>query len=274
MHRAKKVFQWYIQASIHVSLALMALLAFTAQVLEVAVSRHYYTALFFGGIAAYNGIKYGLERGKHTYRIPGGLRLLIPFSLACGVFALYHLFFLPAYVWLLAMACGVLTAMYALPVMPGMRNLRSMGLLKIFIVALVWTIATVWIPVWGLPNLPAWDVHVESFQRLLWVFLLMLPFEIRDMKVDPPAIRTIPRRLGIRKTRRIAWLGVMVFVASTFLKDNLVQGEFLTKAVTGLLMGLAVANAAEDQPGYYASFWVEGIPVVSLMLLILFGAVL
>ena len=63
MSLPKAVLHWYIRGSIHVSLALISLVAFTGNVMEVPVSPLSYAALFFGSIAVYNAIKYGLERG-------------------------------------------------------------------------------------------------------------------------------------------------------------------------------------------------------------------
>ena len=269
MHLLKMIFGWYIKASIHVSLALVSLVAFTGLIFAVEVSHHYLLALFFGSIAAYNGIKYGLEPGKHPYRIPGGFSALVLISLLCLVIAFYHLSYLPPHVWVLLMVCGGITALYAIPLMPGLKNLRSRGVLKVVLVALVWTLASLWIPVWDFPEIGHWDLTVESAQRLLWVSLLMLPFEIRDMHLDPAYLRTIPQRWGIGITRRLAWAGVLLFVGATWLKDVIAPGELLCKAIVGLLVGFSVTFARERQGPYYASFWVEGIPVAALLLLAL-----
>lgn len=137
------------------------------------------------------------------------------------------------------------------------------------LVALVWTLASLWIPVWGSPEAGGWDLIIESFQRLVWVILLMLPFEIRDMHKDPPNLRTIPQRWGIGVTRGLAWAGVVLFVGATWLKDATVSGEFLCKTVVGILMGISVTFAREQQGPYYASFWVEGIPIGAWLLLVL-----
>jgi hypothetical protein len=242
---------------------------FTGLTFGIVVSPHYLLALFFGSIAAYNGIKYGLEPGKHPYRVPGGFPALVLLSLLCLAIALFHLSYLPPHVWILLMVCGGITALYAIPLMPGLKNLRSRGVLKVLLVAVVWTLASLWIPVWGTPEAGNWDFAVESFQRLIWVSLLMLPFEIRDMHQDPPVLRTIPQRWGVGVTRRLAWTGVILFVGTTWLKDAIAPGEFLSKTVAGLLMGLSVAFAREHQGRYYASFWVEGIPIVAYLLLLL-----
>ncbi|MCO5725194.1 hypothetical protein [Robiginitalea marina] len=267
MRLPKLLFDVYVRASLHVSLSLVSLVAFTGDVFGLQISSHYYWALFLGSVAAYNTIKYGVETGKHLPGLPGGVRPLITGSLLALFLALYHLFFLPPAYWFLLMACGAISALYAVPFLPGVRNLRSFGLLKVFLVALVWTLASLWIPAWGRLQAGMWDLQVEGFQRILWIFLLMLPFEIRDLQRDPPSLRTIPQRWGVAATRRTGWAVALVFVLATWLKDSTAPGELLCKAVTGLLLGAALAGASERQGKYYASFWVEGIPIISWLLL-------
>jgi hypothetical protein len=263
----KLLFDVYVRASLHVSLALVSLVAFTGAVFGLDISPHYYWALFLGSVAAYNTIKYGVEARKHLPGLRWGVRPLIAGSLLALLLALYHLAFLPPAYWFLLLVCGAISALYAVPLLPGVRNLRSFGLLKVFLVALVWTLASLWIPVWGRVEAGMWDLQVEGFHRMAWIFLLMLPFEIRDLHLDPPSLRTIPQRWGVAATRRLGWAVALVFVAATWLKDSPAPGELLCKTVTGLLLAGALARASERQGKYFASFWVEGIPIFSWLLL-------
>ena len=266
------VFRWYIRASIHVSLCLLALVGFTFRVFNTGVHEGYCAALFFGSIAGYNTIKFGLQPGKVPRWVPGEGRLLLLVSLASALMGAWFLAQLPAATLGFMVLAGLLTALYAVPLTPGGANLRSFGLLKILLVALVWTLLSVWAPLWDAPNLILWDVGVESAQRMLWVFLLMLPFEIRDMGSDPPGMRSFPQRYGLRVTRRVAWIAAVVFALFTFAKDVPAPGEFGSKALAAALMGMSVAFAGRNQNPYYASFWVEGIPLVALGALLLLQA--
>lgn len=264
------VFQWYIKASIHVSLCLLALVWFTGVVFDIQVSVPYILALFFGSIVGYNAIKYGLEPGRNPQWAPGGFRPLVFISLLSLGLAGYFLLQLPVGIWLFFLSATLITGLYAVPVRPGGVNLRSYGLLKVLLIALVWTVLSVWAPLWEASEGITWDIGVESFQRMLWVFLLMIPFELRDMGLDPPEMRSIPQRFGIQKTRTISWVVAALFALTTLMKDTPARGEIACKMVVALLMGLSIAFASEKQRPYYAAFWVEGIPVVALCLLLLF----
>lgn len=264
MRPLQVLFAFYIQASFHVALALVSLLVFTQQLFTVAVPPAYYGTLFFGSVAGYNAIKYGAEPWKYRKTRGGWNRAIVWASLAAALLAgLFLIQLAPGY-WLLLGLSATVAALYALPVLPGFRNLRSFGLLKVLLVALVWTLLTLLIPLWESGYLWEWDLLVEGMQRLLWVWLLMLPFEVRDMRVDPEALRTLPRRLGLKKIRWLGWAGAFLFVAASLMKDSISEGELLVKAVAGLLTGLGVHFGREEQAAYYASFWIEAIPMAAL----------
>lgn len=262
------VFRFYVGGSIHVAAALLAMLCYTERVSGVTVQPEYFGALFFGSIAGYNCLKFGAEPWKYRPKKGSRFRLLFALSLVSLLVGLYFLILLDMRYWWMSAACASLAALYSLPLFPGFRNLRSFGLLKVPLVALVWVAATVWIPVWGSGMALGWDLWVESGQRFLWVGLLMLPFEIRDMDSDPPAIRTLPRRLGIEGTRRLGWIGAFLLLVTVALKDMPGAAEWASKGLAAVLTGLAIHFSNKDQPPFYASFWVEGIPMVCLVVLV------
>jgi hypothetical protein len=266
------IFQWYVKASIHVSLCLLALVWFTGLVFDTAVPIAYCCALFFGSVAGYNVIKYGLEPRHSPKRLLTGYPLLKLMSIVSLLLAGYFLMLLPREIWVFFFAASLITALYAVPLKPGGANLRSYGVLKVILVALVWTILSVWAPLWGASEVIGWDLGVESFQRMVWVVLLMIPFEIRDMGLDPPAMGSIPQRYGLRKTRMISWGGAVLFALATWMKDDPASGEAACKVIIALLMGLSINYAREKQHVYYSAFWVEGIPLAALGLLLLFQA--
>jgi len=260
------LFAFYIQASFHVAFSLISLLVFTRQLLGIAVAPAYYGVLFFGSVAGYNAIKHGAEPWKHRKSRGSLNRAIFRVSLVCALLALAFMTRLDRATCLLLGLAGLIAALYALPVLPGFRNLRSFGLLKIGLVALVWTLVTLWIPFRDAGVFTQPDLLVEGFQRLLWVSLLMLPFEVRDMPIDPPAMRTLPRRLGLGRTRLLGWAGAFLFAAATFLKCQPAEGELLIKGVAGLLTGLGIQGSREGQSPCYASFWIESIPIAVMAL--------
>lgn len=109
---------------------------------------------------------------------------------------------------------GALTVLYTFPFLPfpGKRRLKDFGLLKITVLTLTWTIITVWLPVAE----SGWDLSIWLIfiRRFLFMGALCLAFDIRDAQFDGKAgIGTIPVAIGLKKSYRIIYLLLALFVA-------------------------------------------------------------
>lgn len=261
MELAKRIFDFYLDASIHVALSVLSLLYATTYFLGVQADYHLFFFIFFGTIACYNFVKYGVEAEKYILVANRYHKNIQFFSFLCLAAGLYFSFFLH---FDLFVALGILllfTGLYALPVLPGTKNLRSFGGLKIVVVAIVWAGTTVFLPVIAINADISWDVWIEALQRFLLVLALMLPFEIRDLKFDEPDLNTLPQHFGIEWTKRFGYAVSLVFFLLTFLKDDLAAREIVAKGILFLvLIGLLYATK-KDQSKYFASFWVESVPI-------------
>jgi len=98
--------------------------------------------------------------------------------------------------WPVAVGLGVMGIAYAF--LPGVSGgLRSVTWLKIPVIAAVWATATTHHPE-AATDATAW-VH-----RFLLVAALTLPFDLRDVDVDRPYMRTLPMSWGPARTLRVA----------------------------------------------------------------------
>jgi hypothetical protein len=109
---------------------------------------------------------------------------------------------------------------------------------------------------------------VEALQRLILVLVLMLPFEIRDMQIDKPSLKTIPQRFGVKPTRIGGVLASLLFFLLTFLKDTYALPEVLAKAVLFFILIMVMRVTRKKQAPYFASFWVESAPMLWLAVLL------
>ena len=105
---------------------------------------------------------------------------------------------------------GVISLAYSLPfLVRGDKKLRLKDVpgLKIFLIALVWGCVTVVLPALDAEVSPLdADVMWASVERILFIFAITLPFDVRDLARDRQSgIRTLPMALGAQKTR---WLAV------------------------------------------------------------------
>jgi hypothetical protein len=256
----KRIFDFYLDASIHVAFAIYALLQITFRTLNISYDYHLSFFIFFGSISCYNFIKYGVEAEKYILvanQYHKGIQFL-SFITLC--FALYHGYFLNFEVWAGVAGLIFLTGLYALPVLPKSKNLRSWGGLKIFVVALVWAGATVLLPVLSAHQI-TWDIGVETFQRFVLILILLIPFEIRDLAYDKVELRTLPQRYGVTKTKILGGFATLVFFFSTFLIDELCSEGLVLKGILFLILGSMIFSTKRNQSKYFASFWVESIPI-------------
>ncbi|MBU2947585.1 hypothetical protein [Zobellia uliginosa] len=261
MNVLNRIFDFYLDASIHVALAVYALVHVTDITLGYGVDQHLSCFLFFGSIACYNFVKYGVEAKKYILvatRYHKNIQLASFLALAIAV---YHGYFLKMEVWFGVTALVALTGLYAVPLLPHAKNLRSWGGLKIFIVALVWAGATVLLPVLEEGGQMDKDVWIESVQRFLFVLILLIPFEIRDLVYDSPELKTLPQRYGVANTKIVGFFGTFPFFFLIFWKDTIYIYEAIAGGILFLLLGSLMFVTKRQQNKYFASFWVEGISI-------------
>lgn len=261
MIRLRRLFDFYLDASIHTAVSVFALIEITGIFFGINRDHHFAYLVFFGTIVCYNFVKYGVEAKKYILVANTYHRYIQVISFVAGACALYHLFYISAITWMGITVLLVLTGLYAVPLLPHAKNLRSLGGLKIFIVALVWAGTTVVLPVVSSYKFLTLDVWIEAVQRFILVLLLMLPFEIRDLAYDDPELRTLPQRYGIINMKIMGGLGTLFFFFLTYLKSQVSYLDLISKGVMFLVMGLVIYNTQKKQPKYFSSFWVEAIPV-------------
>ncbi|MCE2612968.1 hypothetical protein LVD13_08290 [Flavobacteriaceae bacterium D16] len=260
----KDVFKFYLRSSIHVSLAVISLIWATCYFLNKIPGKELSIFIFSSTIATYNFIKYGVEAHKYlivSNRYQRGIQL---FSFVNLVLAFLYIGYLNKASILLLLIVAVLIGIYTIPVYPRIKNLRNYGIPKVLLVALVWTLITTVLPflqygiAWG------WDSYIAITQRFILILVLMVPFEIRDLNVDLPELRTIPQRIGELATKGLGYFLAFVYFLLTFLKDQLHPSELLSKGFLLFMLVIALALTRKRQSGYFASFWVEGLPILWL----------
>lgn len=108
---------------------------------------------------------------------------------------------------------GILSLGYVLPLLGKGRRLRDIHWVKIFLIAIVWAWVTVLLPALELGYPIGSYVWILFLERVLFIFAITLPFDIRDLKVDQySAVRTLPEVLGIKWSKILA-VGSLVVCA-------------------------------------------------------------
>jgi hypothetical protein len=261
MRTLKAIFDFYLDASIHVAVAVISMAGVTFHLLGSSSDIDLLGFIFFSVIVCYNFIKYGVEAYKYLIVSNAYHKIIQIFSFVSFAFGIYFLLQLDEEIWVATLVLGVLSALYAVPLLPRAKNLRNLAGLKIYIVAFVWAGFSVLLPVLDAKMTLDWDFAVTFIQRMLLVLILILPFEIRDMQWDDKSLRTLPQVLGAKNTKRLGIGLTLIFFLLTFLKDELHQLETVLRATLCMVLIFVLLSNKKLQSKYFVMFWVEAIPI-------------
>jgi 4-hydroxybenzoate polyprenyltransferase len=109
---------------------------------------------------------------------------------------------------------ALITVLYSFPLLPfkKKKRLKDFGLLKILTLSYVWTLITVWFPVVTLTKITP-GFELVFVQRFVFMFVLCLAFDIRDMASDGRhGIRTVPVTIGSRRSYLLMYAGLVLFL--------------------------------------------------------------
>lgn len=258
----KLVFNFYINASIHVAFAVFAFLKITEIHFNLPNNINLNLFIFFGTITGYNFVKYAGVAKLHHKRLTDSLKIIQVFSFFSFLAMCYFAFQISLKTLYVTIPFTLLTFLYAVPFLSGFeKTLREIGYLKIVVVAIVWAGFTVLIPLVDADQQITLKAVLLMIQRFLLVIVLILPFEIRDVKFDAISLQTIPKKIGIAKTKK---LGLTLLVVSLVLEHLSSETNLLIMPFMGFffLLILLLMRAEINQSKYYSSFWVEALPIV------------
>lgn len=148
------------------------------------------------------------------------------FSIIAIILLIYALLHLHLYTFMLLTIIGLLSLGYALPFLKhqGKKiSLRQLMGAKVFLIALVWSLSVVGMPVMeyaytstiGLLN---WTkIFAWGLLQYIFVLAITLPFDIRDMKQDRYYnLQTIPVIIGKRNTQILGYCLITLHIILVF----------------------------------------------------------
>ncbi|KIC91450.1 UbiA family prenyltransferase [Flavihumibacter sp. ZG627] len=228
----KKLVDFLLFGAIFIAVCAVALCMETNWLLGIPLNHWSFYLLVFGATLVQYNLHYFFKqptgftsaRDEWSIRNRTTQKALLVTGAICIVTSLW---------WLQTRHFGVLivlaliASLYSLPLLPfGKRRLKEYGYLKIFLLTLEWTLVTVWFPVDQLAQDPTSYWLVFS-RRFIFMFILCLLFDIRDMNSDRAAnIKTLPVQLGLRRTYLLANISLLAFVLLSAWQ-LIRQGEFV-----------------------------------------------
>ncbi len=187
-------------------------------------------------------------------------------ALAGGLFTQLR----PAGRWAL-LGPALVSLLYVAPLFRGKR-LRDLPLVKIFLIALAWSLLTVWAFAVekGLNGqLSTWIMTAE---RMFFIFGITIPFDIRDLEVDAfTGVKTLPRQLGVAPAKRLAYLSLTL--AGLLAGLQVLLGCYPWAAGLGLGLSLLTAaglvrKAHPQRSDPYFTGWIDGTILLQFVLVL------
>lgn len=261
-----QLFHFYLNSSIHVALSTLAFTVLTMLNFELKLDGMLLALIFTATITGYNFVKYAEIAGLHHRSLTKNLRQLQVFSLVVFIIMIALLFSISVFELLVLSSITLLTIFYAIPFLPQVKNLRQVKSLKVFVIALVWTLTTVVLPLIN-TDITILKILLYSLSRLIWVLLLLIPFEIRDIPYDDLNLKTIPQLFGIKTTKYIGVILVLINYLFSIYFD--LSPSLISLSLFSLSLLVFIIFSKEKQSYLYAAFWVESLPIFWLILVLL-----
>ena len=263
----KNILDFYLESSLHVAFAVYALIRVTFFKLNIPYDEPLASFGFFGTIVGYNFIKYDeLARIKRV-RFSSEFKAIIALSFVSFLASFYYFLQLCLKTQLMSVFVLLITILYALPLFPKRDNMRNWSGLKIYIVALAWVGVTVLLPVINAGLEISLLILLKCLQRFLFVFVLMLLFEIVDLQFDAIPLKTIPQKIGLENTKKLSYVLILFFLILERYKSDTTLCQFKVVLLISFLLVILTYFINNKKNKYYSSFWVESIPIVWFSLL-------
>ncbi|UZO82461.1 hypothetical protein NBT05_08295 [Aquimarina sp. ERC-38] len=266
MRILERFFNFYITSSLHVALACISLVYLSFLQVQVVPDVAFLWFSLGLAISGYNFVKYipALIQHFHTdyYKRNRGILYFSMFVIILTSLLFLQLSF-PKYYILFPFL--LLTFMYVFPLSGTCKNLRTIPGIKIVIVAIVWVGITYIVPVFYM-NVVTMLSFMEIFQRFLLILILMIPFEIRDLSEDQEFLQTLPQAVGIFSSKKIGYVLVFLFLMLSFAQYVWEAQKCLPDVLMAIVLFFSLKYTKKTQSNYYSSFWVEGIPILYVVL--------
>lgn len=221
--------------------------------------------VFFGVLLIYNAARsaiFGQSLEGYTGKGQSGwaarktliIVILLVFSVT-GIIG--NLFYLEVKnLWPLGIA-GLLVLAYYGPFSKKVKwRLRNSGMLKNLVIGIVWALVTVLLPLTVMEvDWQQFDVLLLGIERTIFIFTIMLPFDLTDVDEDRKAgIETLPYYWGIRKTKFVIFLLTFALAGIVILHYD---GMMLVTQLLSLVYILMLIPFLKKNRGdiHFLAFW-------------------
>jgi len=257
-----KIINLYIFLNFHVAFSVVA----TYLIFGLNNNENYVFFLFFSTVFSYGFIRLiDLSSNRKTFKsyfydyrfLFYGILILSFLS------TLYFYFKLDIYTQLTLIPLSLITVSYQ-------TKLRKNGLVKLLTVAFIWAMLTTVLPIdWEIINI---RLFIHFIYVFLYILMLTLSFDQRDILIDQPELKTLAQLYPHKKQIIYLVLLSLFFTLNYFIFTN--ERDFLLGNLMILISIILCFSSDNKKNFYYTAFWIEALPVIWLLLIIIQKAVI
>jgi len=280
MQFLKKIFDFYVNSSIHVALSVYSLVRITQLVFHISEDNPTIYFVFFGTVFGYNFVKYDRIVRIQRFEISPQLKAIVIISFISFLAAGYFFFQLQSIAQVFGFVFLAITFLYTLPLFPNKKNARNWAGIKIYIVAFCWVGVTLVLPIINAEIPITFDFYLKCVQQFLLIFVLIIIFEIVDLQSDDSHLKTVPQQIGVERTKILGLVLLWVYFVLevfNFKSHGQIKNQFCTLLLQLIIVKIIAAFLVfsnQHRSKYYTSFWVESIPIFWFFLILMFGKII
>ncbi len=268
MDLLKRWFAFYVFGNIHVAVAAYSLTKITF--LQFGIHNQVLANfVFFSTILSYNLIRlFQMDRINSMMAIwfRANKKALVILNATALIGCVYYaLDFKLKEILVLIPFLGA-TLFYVFPFKKRITGLRNVPGLKLFLITATWAGVTMIFPLFVAGVHQTEIVYLHVLQRLLFVFAITIPFDIRDAQLDLEELATLPQILGVNVSKLIAIAALILYlvldVHFNSSNSNYFWIDFFIMALSIIMIGFS----GMKRQRYYTAFWIEALPIVWYLL--------
>ncbi len=141
--------------------------------------------------------------------------------------------------------------------------LRSIPLLKVFLISFVWAGVGVVLPSLSVKSIDSQQFVVLILSQFFFILSITLPFDIRDFYKDiKNKLKTLPGVIGIKNTKILAYTFLGAHTIGFLILEPYIIYIYLP--FSGMVF-LFIKNANASKPNYYYIFLIDGLIIIQLL---------
>ncbi len=249
----KRIYYFLVHTNLLIALAAIAQCALTYMILQLPINPAILivegtTTLLLYNLSLYLSLPRETEKSPYvrTRWIGRNMPVFWGLSLLAFIICLFALWQLHLITWVFLGVIGLISIAYAVPLFKfkGKRlGLRQVPGLKVFYIAVIWSLSSVGLPVLELyANGEAINWYMANYLgivKILFLLLCTLPFDIRDYEQDVQYnLKTLPILMGKKKAIGLSYaMGVIhiLLISLSPYSDPAKTGMVLTSLLVLLL---------------------------------------